>query len=199
MTAEMNARIEQFRKMVDGAPDDPLGHYSLGKALLDADQLSEAERCFARVIEIDPKISKAYQLLASVQLRLERRDDAIETLRRGAAIAHERGDMIPRREILQQLRDLGVEMPELEQSSAEQPVGEGQVRCVRCGQVKPRMVRQPFKTALGKEIFDKVCNDCWREWISMGTKVINELRLPMSDPSAQRVYDQHMVEFLNLR
>jgi Fe-S cluster biosynthesis and repair protein YggX len=32
----------------------------------------------------------------------------------------------------------------------------------------------------------------------MGTKVINELRLPLSDPQAQRIFDQHMMEFLNL-
>ena len=32
----------------------------------------------------------------------------------------------------------------------------------------------------------------------MGTKVINELRLPLSDPQAQKVWDQHIREFLNL-
>jgi Fe-S cluster biosynthesis and repair protein YggX len=33
----------------------------------------------------------------------------------------------------------------------------------------------------------------------MGTKVINELRLAMNEPEAQRIFDQHMFEFLNLR
>ena len=33
----------------------------------------------------------------------------------------------------------------------------------------------------------------------MGTKVINELRLPLNDPQAQKLDDQHMLEFLNLR
>jgi hypothetical protein len=28
--------------------------------------------------------------------------------------------------------------------------------------------------------------------------VINELRLPLADPQAQKVFDQHMKEFLNL-
>jgi Fe-S cluster biosynthesis and repair protein YggX len=51
---------------------------------------------------------------------------------------------------------------------------------------------------LGKEIYEKICADCWREWIAMGTKVINELRLPLSDPQAQKIFDQHMKEFLNL-
>ena len=55
-----------------------------------------------------------------------------------------------------------------------------------------------FKGAKGQEIVDKICATCWREWIPMGTKVINELRLPLSDPMAQKMYDQHMMEFLNL-
>ena len=33
----------------------------------------------------------------------------------------------------------------------------------------------------------------------MGTKVINELRLPLGDPKARKAYDDHMVDFLNLR
>jgi hypothetical protein len=29
--------------------------------------------------------------------------------------------------------------------------------------------------------------------------VINELRLPLSDPQAQKMWDQHIREFLNLK
>jgi len=47
-------------------------------------------------------------------------------------------------------------------------------------------------------IQEKICADCWREWIGMGTKVINELRLPLNDPRAQKEFDRHMYEFLNL-
>lgn len=192
-------RIENFRKMVDGSPTDPLGHYSLGRALLEDRQYAEAERCFAKVVELDPKISKAYQLLADAQLRQERRGDAIESLKRGATVAHERGDMLPKKEILSLLKDMGVEMPELQSAAPQQVVGEGKLQCVRCGEIKAKMVRPPFKSPLGQEIFEKVCHDCFREWIGQGTKVINELRLPMTDPQAQKIYDQHMLEFLNLR
>ena len=71
-------------------------------------------------------------------------------------------------------------------------------QCHRCGQIKPKMAHPPFSSAQGKLIQEKICPDCWREWIGMGTKVINELRLPLSDPQAQKVFDQHMMEFLNL-
>jgi Fe-S cluster biosynthesis and repair protein YggX len=61
------------------------------------------------------------------------------------------------------------------------------------------MAHPPYSSAQGKMIQEKICADCWREWIHMGTKVINELRLPLSDPQAQKVFDQHMLEFLNLQ
>jgi len=37
------------------------------------------------------------------------------------------------------------------------------------------------------------------EAIKMGTKVINELRLPMNDPQAQTIWDQHIRAFLGLQ
>ena len=70
--------------------------------------------------------------------------------------------------------------------------------CRRCGGNGPALNERPFKGALGEEILASVCQACWKEWVGMGTKVINELRLPMFDPQAQEVYDKHMKEFLML-
>ena len=41
--------------------------------------------------------------------------------------------------------------------------------------------------------------NCWKEAIAFGTKVINELRLPLADPQAQKAWDQHIRDFLNLK
>jgi Fe-S cluster biosynthesis and repair protein YggX len=106
--------------------------------------------------------------------------------------------MMPKNEMIKMLQELGASVPELQSKAPTQAVGEGQVVCSRCGQVKPKMAHPPFSNAQGKQIQEKVCVDCWREWIGMGTKVINELRLPLADPQAQKVFDQHMKEFLNL-
>jgi len=57
---------------------------------------------------------------------------------------------------------------------------------------------RPFKGELGEKVLASVCADCWNEWIRMGTRVINELRLPLYDPQAQELYDQHLKEFLML-
>ena len=68
-----------------------------------------------------------------------------------------------------------------------------------CGPCSIATARPPFSSAQGKLIYDNTCAACWREWIGMGTKVINELRLPLADPQAQKIFDQHMMEFLNLK
>jgi Fe-S cluster biosynthesis and repair protein YggX/cytochrome c-type biogenesis protein CcmH/NrfG len=195
---ESNPRIEQFRKMANDDPGNPMGHFSLGRELLAAEDPAGAVAPLKRVLELDPNISKVYQLLATAQLKLQKAGEAAETLQQGVRIAHERGDMMPKNEMIKMLQELGASVPELQSKAPAQAVGEGQVVCSRCGQVKPKMAHPPFSNAQGKQIQEKVCVDCWREWIGMGTKVINELRLPLADPQAQKVFDQHMKEFLNL-
>jgi Fe-S cluster biosynthesis and repair protein YggX len=195
----MADRIEQFRKMAEADPGNELGHFSLGRELLTAEQFEQAAQSFERCLSINPNISKAYQFLATALLNLKRQPEAIARLTEGAKRADERGEMMPRNDMARMLKDLGAPVPEFKSTVQEKTVSEGEVLCQRCGRVNKRMTRQPFRTDIGKQIYEKICADCWREWIGMGTKVINELRLPLADPQAQKVYDQHMVEFLNLR
>jgi tetratricopeptide (TPR) repeat protein len=197
---EANSRLEQFKKMAADDPDNELGHFSLGRAYLEVNQPEAAIGSFQRAIEINPKISKAYQLLADAQLALGRQPDAIDTLTRGVRTAHERGDMLPKNAMLAKLKELGAPEPDIGQAAAgpQAEVGEGQVLCKRCGRVGPKLAKPPFRSDFGREIQENICSLCWKEAIGMGTKVINELRLPLSDPQAQKVWDQHIREFLNL-
>ena len=197
--ADMNARVEQFRQMAEADPQSALAHFSFGKALLDAGQHAEAAKALQRAIALDPNIGKLYQLLAEAQLKTGHRDYAIQTLTNGVRVAHGRGDLLPKNEMIAKLKELGAPVPEFDAAKADQPVGEGEVLCSRCGRVNRKLPAPPFRNAQGQLIHEKVCADCWREWIGMGTKVINELRLPLSDPQAQKVFDQHMYEFLNLK
>ena len=191
-------RIEQFRKMATDDPNNALGHFSLGRELLNAGMAAEAVPSFERVIEIDPNLSRAYQLLGTALLRLDRREQAVERLTAGLTVAHERGDVLPKNEMTRMLRELGAPVPELSSRRGAVEVGEGQVQCKRCGRVAAKLPRQPMRNDFGKEIYDNICADCWREAIGHGTKVINELRLPMNDPQASKLWDQHIREFLNL-
>jgi len=197
--SDLNARIEQFRKMAEADPGNELGHFSLGNAYLDAGMTAPAIQSFQRTLELNPNIAKVYQLLATAMLMVNRKLEAIERLTRGVDVAAARGDLMPQKEMSQMLKDLGAPGPAVVAAAAPaQPVGEGQVSCNRCGRVARKMPSPPFSNAQGKMIYEKICADCWREWIGMGTKVINELRLPLSDPQAQKIFDQHMREFLNL-
>lgn len=196
--SDSDARIEQFRKMANDDPNNELGHFSLGRALLDAGKFKDAAQSFQRVLALNANIGKAYQFLAEAQLKLDHRDLAVDTLQRGIQTSHNRGDLMPRNEMSRMLKDLGVEPPSFAPAAAAAEVGEGQIQCARCGKVMPKMANPPFRNDQGRMIQEKICADCWREWIGMGTKVINELRLPLNDPQAQKIYDQHMLEFLNL-
>jgi Fe-S cluster biosynthesis and repair protein YggX len=60
------------------------------------------------------------------------------------------------------------------------------------------MAERPFGGALGEQIYQSVCHGCFQSWIRQGTKVINELRLNLTEPDAQEIYDQHMKQFLGL-
>lgn len=195
-----NARIEQFRKMTEADPDNELGHFSLGRAYLDAGRNDEAVASFERALKLNANLSRAYHLMATALLRQNLRDAAIARLSQGVHVADQRGDLMPKNEMIRMLQDLGAPVPEL-QHKTETPVAtaENQVQCQRRGQVGPRLPRPPFRNAQGQLIYEKICADCWKQWIGMGTKVINELRLPLNDPHAQRIFDQHMMEFLNLK
>ena len=196
---ETNSRIEQFRKMATDDPGNALGHFSLGRELLNAGQYEEAVASLGRVLEIDPYISRAYQHLGTALLKLGRRDDAVARLTAGAKVANSRGDMMPKAEMVKMLTELGAPVPaELSAAQKAVEVGEGQVHCKRCGRVAARLPRPPMRNAFGQEIYDNTCADCWREAIGFGTKVINELRLPLTDPQASKMWDQHIREFLNL-
>jgi Fe-S cluster biosynthesis and repair protein YggX len=196
--SDVNARIEQFRKMADADPDNELGHFSLGRALFDAGQTEGAVASFRRVIEINPNLSKVYQLLATALLKLGQREPAVDALTRGVSVADQRGDFLPKNEMIRMLQDLGAPVPELKSAAPARPVSAGEVQCKKCGQIKPKLASAPFRGPFGQQIFENICTDCWRDAIAMGTKVINELRLPMADPQAQKMWDQHIREFLNL-
>lgn len=192
------ARIVQFRKMATDDPSNDLAHLSLGRELMTAGRYDQAIESLRRTLEINDRLSKAYQLLGEALLKLGRQPEAATVLKRGVQVAAERGDRMPQEAMTNLLRDMGEDVPRVEQARQVQ-VGEGQVLDARTGEVGPRLRKPPFRNLLGQVIYDNVSADSWREWIGMGTKVINELRLPLADPRAQEVYDQHLVDFLNLR
>lgn len=196
-----DTRIEQFKNMAEADPENELGHFSLGRAYADAERYDEAAASFRRVVELNPQHSKAYALLGWSEKQAGRPDEAKKVLLDGFKIAHERGDMMPRDEMSVLLKELGVEPPSVEEApqaaSGAGDASSGEFRCHRCKR-GAAMAEQPMKGELGRKVYEQICADCWREWIAMGTKVINELKLDFRSPEAQDAFDTHMKEFLGL-
>ncbi len=202
--SQLQERIAQFRKMAADDPDNELGHYRLGQLLLEDKQYAEAVREFRRTLELSPQFSKVYHLLALGLLHENRKDEALEVLRQGFAVADERGDNLPRDEMARMLVELGEPAP-VSQRAAAPASGEGPggFRCQRPGCIAGGRGRQlekpPFNDETGRRIQETVCAACWEDWRrNYSIKVINELRLDLSTERGAEEYDRYMREFLGL-
>lgn len=204
MSMDLDTRIRQFAQMAEADPNNELGHFSLGKAYLEANRFEEAVASLQRVIEINPKMSKAYHVLGEACNGAGQRDKAIELMTRGIEVADELGDRMPRDAMISLLKEWGAPAPPLKSASSAAPssreVGASKsgFACARCRKPSGQLPKPPFKGELGQKVFDNVCATCWGEWITTGTKVINELGLVLASPQGQQAYDQYMVEFLQL-
>ncbi len=196
--SETDERIARFTRMAEADPTNELAHFSLGAALVDAKRYAEATDALRRAIEINPELSKAYQLLAQSQLEQGDREGALDTLRRGESVAQRRGDVMPAKSMAQMLRRLGE--PVAGGGEHDVPVRRASTTgfaCRRCGGGE-KMDRAPMRGPLGEQVHASVCADCWQEWLAMGTKVINELRLDFREPRAHEAFERYMAEFLGL-
>jgi len=207
---QLQERIAQFRKMAHDDPENELGHFRLGQLLMDDLQLEEAVQSFRRTLELSPQFSKVYQLLGNCFIKLNRRDDAVKVLKEGFAVADERGDNMPRDEIVKLLVQLGEPVPTSTRVQlgglAGQAEGEGPGSGFHChrpgceaGRHAQQLPKPPMSDELGKRIYEQVCGACWEFWLrNLSIKVINEMRLDLSTERGQEVYDQIMRETLGL-
>jgi Fe-S cluster biosynthesis and repair protein YggX len=204
MTEEM---IEQYRKMAKANPDDDLAHFALGQALLDAERYAEAAPVLRHVTRINPNYTRAYLLLGRALEHNGDEEGAIEAWQVCHQAASRRGELMSANEAGAHLKRLGApltsELSELFAIDEPEPEddrepGEGEVRCVRSGRVGKRMSFEPFEGELGAYIIAHVSQESWEAWMEMSIKVINELRLDLGEPEGQRVYDEHMRDYLNL-
>jgi len=77
------------------------------------------------------------------------------------------------------------------------------VQCTKCGEEKPALASPPFRPGtkladLGAEIQQKICAGCYRDWINMSVKLVNELRIDTTDPRGQEIWLKQMKTFLAL-
>jgi Fe-S cluster biosynthesis and repair protein YggX len=194
-------RIAQFENMAAADPENEMAHFSLGNAYLQAGRAAEASRSLLRCIEINPEMSKAYQLAGEALVKAGWTDQAVETLETGYAVAARKGDLMPRDGIAELLRSIGREPPSLSDEDAalaEEVKESGTFICSRTGRAGTKMESPPMRGSMGEWIQENISAETWRAWIDQGTKVINELRLDFSREQDQAVFDEHMCEFLGI-
>jgi Fe-S cluster biosynthesis and repair protein YggX len=56
------------------------------------------------------------------------------------------------------------------------------VLCSRCKNARQGLERAPFPGETGQAILANACATCWKEWLGMQVKYINEYRLSPLDP-----------------
>lgn len=193
------ARIDRFKSITDADPQNELGFLSLGRAYVEGGMYKDAIPALMRALQLKPDFSQAYVSLAEAQRGVGDPEGAINTLSRGYKIAHDNGDLMPRNQMADMLKELGAPVPESKQVElTPELTSAGNIQCRRCGRIGPKMKERPFSGALGEQIHATICGPCFQLWIREGTKVINELRLNLTDAAAQDIYDQHMKTFLSL-
>jgi Fe-S cluster biosynthesis and repair protein YggX len=197
---DINERIAQWRKMTEADPDNAMGWMSLGNAYKEAGQPQDAAKSLREAIERDAKLSRAYQLLGEVLVELGRNDEATPVLTSGYTIAAEQGDVMPQKVMGTLLEKIGQPVPQVQVASPQPAVtcGGDQLVDRRTGRPGNRLPDPPMRGPVGKFIYDHFTQETWREWIGMGTKVINELRLDFSNKQHQQIYEDQMLEWLGV-
>lgn len=197
----IDERIARFENMATADPDNEMAHFSLGSAYMQAGRAAEAAGSFERCIELNRDMSKAWQLCGEAMVLAGWTDKAAAILNEGYAIAAARGDRMPQEAMGQALKDMGRELPALDETvkaAADEAAASGSFVCERTGRAGTQLKGPPFKGPEGEWIAEHISAETWQDWIDQGTKVINELRLDLSRDEDSASYDENMREYLGI-
>jgi Fe-S cluster biosynthesis and repair protein YggX len=73
------------------------------------------------------------------------------------------------------------------------------ITCARCGNTAPGLDRAPLPGRNGELVLAQTCGACWREWLAMQIKFINEYRLSSTSQEHFDFLMAQMKTFLNLQ
>ena len=59
---------------------------------------------------------------------------------------------------------------------------------MKLGDELPGLDKPPIKGDLGKRVFDSVSKEAWGMWIAHSTMLINEYRLELGTPEANKIW-----------
>jgi Fe-S cluster biosynthesis and repair protein YggX len=61
------------------------------------------------------------------------------------------------------------------------------VKCAKLGRELPGVSYVPFKTELGKRIYDSISQEAWKMWVEHSKMIVNEYRLDLASAEGQKV------------
>tara|TARA_R110000782_G_scaffold57258_25_gene119804 strand:+ start:4951 stop:5679 length:729 start_codon:yes stop_codon:yes gene_type:complete len=189
-------RISQFRKLIEQDPTSDMAHFSLGQALSQAGRFDEAASAFAKCVELNPAMTKGFQLAGAAYMAAGKDEQAKAILTRGYEEATTRGDLMPKKAMADLLTQLGAPVPDV--VDAGPAASEGDFKCRKTGRMGTQLPRPPFRNGVGTWIHQNISKETFEEWIRLGTKVINELRLDLSRDEHDAVYDYAMRKFVGI-
>lgn len=200
MNQALQQRIQQWEQMCREAPDD-MAYFSLGNAYKEADRGEDAVGAYRKAVEFNPKMSRAWHMLGQALMKQDKNAEAAAALAEGYKVAAAKGDVMPQKSMAALLEKLGAPLPDIAQHGAPAPVedlGPDAITDKRTGTAQKRLDGPPMKGKVGDYIAAHFGQATWREWIGMGTKVINELRLDFSQTRHQDTYEEQMLEWLGV-
>jgi len=197
---DVTQRIAQFEAMVrpEADPNNDMAWFSLAGAYAQAERHADAAKAYLRCADLNPDMSKAYQLAGTALVAQGDSKRAGEILTKGYEVAARRGDFIPRKAMGEMLESLGLPVPRVTAEATAAAAPAGSFLCRKTGRAGTRMSRPPFNGPVGKWIAENISQETFKDWIAQGTKVINEMRLDLSREQDTETYDQHMREFLGI-
>lgn len=104
--ADIEAKIQKYKKIIEMDPKDVLGYYSLGQVYLEGGRKREALDTFEKAVQVNPDHSSSYAALGEVLEGLGDKSKARTVYEQGIKVAEKQGDMMPQKKMETRLRKL---------------------------------------------------------------------------------------------
>ncbi|MDD9938402.1 MAG: oxidative damage protection protein [Myxococcales bacterium] len=69
------------------------------------------------------------------------------------------------------------------------------VKCVKLDKEAEGLDRPPIKGELGQRLYENVSKEAWKQWIAHSTMLVNEYRLELGTPEANRIWLTELEKF----
>ena len=69
------------------------------------------------------------------------------------------------------------------------------VQCVKLQRELPAIKWKPWEDELGQRIYDHVSQEAWKMWLEHSKMLINEYRLDLVSPQAQKILIEEMDKY----